>query len=202
MESQESNIKPKVFLGIDPGKGGCITIFNPVLNEYDFYFMPYHKVPNGKFLQSGKPQMVDEFHPEGFRNLVHEIYKKYKDYSIIGAIEDNGGRKGWSAENNYTFGYVTGLQHLLLIMLKVELEFVRPAKWQSYMYRGYEKTMIPSSTGKTMVNDTKATSASVAQQIEPTINFCKTERSTTIHDGKTDSFLICRYCWSRFKSGN
>lgn len=191
-------INKVVFLGCDPGKSGCITIYNPELNEYDFYFMPYHKVPSGAKLKSGKEQMKDEFHFEGFKDLINEIYKKYKNYRIIGAIEDNGGRQGWSAENNFTFGYVTGMQHLLLIMLKVEVEFVRPAKWQSYMYRGYDKVMVRSSTGKSMVNDTKATSASVAQQIEPRINFAKTERSTTIHDGKTDSFLICLYRYRRF----
>jgi hypothetical protein len=201
MEPVESNIKPVIFLGCDPGKSGCFTIYDPQLHEFDFYFMPYHKVPSGKKLKSGKDEMKDEFHPAGFRDLILEIHKKYKDCKIMAAIEDNGGRQGWSAQNNWEFGHVTGLQELSLIMLKADIEFVRPAKWQNYMYKNYQKVMVPSSTGKSMVNDTKATSALVAQQIEPSINFAKTERSTTIPDGKTDSFLICLYRYYRHLEG-
>ncbi len=189
----------KIFLGIDPGKEGFITAYDPLLNEYHFYSMPEHKVPNGKKLKSGKDEMVTEFHPEGFRDLVVTLHIKYKGYKIIAAIEEVHGRQGWSAENNFNFGHTAGLQYMVLIMLKAEIEFVRPQKWQSFMYQGHQKVMVPSSTGKTMINDTKATSALVAQAIAPTLDFTKTERSKKIHDGKTDSFLICLYRFRRYK---
>jgi hypothetical protein len=189
----------RIFLGIDPGKEGFITLYDPQINDYEFYSMPYHKVPSGKKLVSGKDEMKQEFYPEGFRMLIIDLYKRCKGHRVIGVIEQVGGRQGWSAENNFNFGHTAGLQHMVLIMLKAEIEFVRPQKWQSFMYQGYQKVMVPSSTGKTMVNDTKATSALVAQAIEPTIDFTKTERSKVIHDGKTDSFLICLYGYRRFK---
>lgn len=190
----------KVFLGIDPGKDGFITAYYPELDEYEFFSMPTHKVPSGKLLMSGKEEMVSEFHVEGFRDLVITLHGKFKGYKIIGAIEDVHGRQGWSAENNFNFGHTAGLQLMILIMLKAEIEMVRPQKWQSFMYQGHQKVMIPSSTGKTMINDTKATSALVATTLAPTIDFTKTERSKKIHDGKTDSFLICLYRFRRYKS--
>lgn len=192
----------KVFLGVDPGKEGFITVYNPQIDDYEFYSMPRHKVPSGKKLKSGADEMKDEFYPEGFRQLIVDLHKKYAGYQIIAAIEEVNGRQGWSAENNFNFGHTAGLQLMILIMLKAEIEMVRPQKWQSYMYQGHQKVMVPSSTGKTMVNDTKATSALVAHAIEPTINFCKTERSKKIDDNKTDSFLICLYRYRRYKEQN
>ena len=189
----------KIFLGLDPGKEGFITVYDPLLDEYYFYPMPEHKVPSGGKLKSGEPEMKTEFHPEGFRDLVIQIHKKFSGYRILAAIEEVTGRQGWSAENSFNFGHTAGLQYMILIMLKAEIEFVRPQKWQSFMYQGHQKVMVPSSTGKTMVNDTKATSALVAQAIAPNIDFTKTQRAKKIHDGKTDSFLICLYRFRRYK---
>lgn len=190
--------KKKVFLGLDPGKAGFITIYDPTINEYDFYSMPEHKIETGIILKSGKPEMKTEFYTEGFRDLVFEIHKKYPNSQFIAAIEEVGGRQGWSAENNFNFGHTAGLQMMLLIMLRAEIELVRPQKWQSYIYQGYEKVKVPSSTGKTMVHDTKATSAIVAQDLAPTLDFKRTPRSKNIDDNKTDSFLICAYRYRRY----
>ena len=48
-----------VFFGMDPGKDGYITAFDPSTGEHKFYAMPTHKVETGKLLKSGKPQMKD-----------------------------------------------------------------------------------------------------------------------------------------------
>lgn len=186
-----------IYIGIDPGKAGFITLFEPQLNEYSFLPMPEKKVPTGKISKTGKVEMKSEFNPEGFRALIINLNKKYLGYRKVAAIEQVNGRQGWSAENNFNFGHTAGLQLMILIMLKAEIEFVRPQKWQSVMYKGFSKVMIPSSTGKTMVNDTKATSALVAKAIAPDIDFRKTTRSKVTDDNKTDSFLICCYCYQR-----
>lgn len=188
-----------VFLGLDPGKAGFITVYEPELDEYSFYPMPEHKVPTGKILKSGREEMKTEFHPEGFRDLILKLHSKYKGYKIVAAMEDVHGRQGWSAENNFNFGHTAGLQLMILIMLRAEIELVKPQKWQSFMYQGFKKVMIPSSTGKTMVNDTKATSALVATSIAPNIDFRRTERSSNLDDNKTDSFLLCLYRYRRYK---
>lgn len=188
-----------IFIGIDPGKAGFICIFDPENLEYEFLPMPEHKVDSGKVTKAGKPVMVSQFYPEGFRDIFFHIYKKYKGCTFIASIEKVNGRQGWSAENNFNFGHTAGLQMLLLIMLKADIELVTPQKWQSYIYQGYSKVMVKSSTGKTMVHDTKATSAIVATAIAPDIDFRKTERAKNLDDNKTDAFLICLYRYRRHK---
>lgn len=179
------------IIGIDPGKLGFICIY--LDGEYTFYPMPYHKVPTGEKLKSGKPKMKNEFHENGFRSLIFKINENFPNCKFIAAIEDVHGREGWSAQNNFNFGYVAGMQKMICIMLGAEIEMVKPQKWQSIMYKGFNKIMIPSSTGKTMDCDTKATSEMVAKKLGEGIDFRKTERSTTSDDNKTDAFLICEY---------
>lgn len=183
----------EIFIGIDPGKGGFICIYNPIIGEHTFYQMPYHKVETGEFLKNGKPQMKAEFHEGGLIDIVYKIHKDFKGFKIHACIEQVLGRAGWSATNNFNFGYIAGMQKLMMLFLKAEILMVRPQKWQSIIYRGTDKQMIPSSTGKTMIHDTKATSRIVAQKMAPHIDFRKTERSKNIDDNKTDAFLMCEY---------
>jgi hypothetical protein len=186
-------MEKNAYIGVDPGKAGFITIFKD--GQFSFYPMPEHKVETGKFSKKGKPLMKTEFHEEGFRDLVFKIARELNGYQIFAAIEEVNGRQGWSAQNNFAFGHTAGLIKMTLIMLNAKVTMVRPQKWQTEMYRDFEKVMVPSSTGKTMVHDTKATSAIVAEAMGPGIDFRKTERSKTNDDNKTDSFLICLYLY-------
>lgn len=193
-------IDKKAFIGVDPGKTGFITVF--VDGEYIFYPMPTHKVESGKFNRNGTPKMKEVFWEEGLPYLYEEIKYQLKSYLVSAAIEDVIGREGWSAQNNFNFGGITKQLKLMLLMLHpVSIIEVRPQKWQSVMYQGIEKIKMPSSTGKTMINDTKAMSAKVAQMLEPDIIFSKQavrKKDGTTHkidDNKTDSFLICRYLY-------
>lgn len=183
----------ELYIGIDPGKGGFICIYNPIIGEHTFYEMPYHKVETGELLKSGKPQMKSEFHEAGLVEIVYKIHRQFKGYKIYACIEEVIGRAGWSANNNFNFGYIAGMQKLMMHFLGAEVFMVRPQKWQTMIYRGYDKVMKPSSTGKTMIHDTKATSGIVAKDMAPKIDFRKTERSKNIDDNKTDAFLICEY---------
>lgn len=190
--------KKVAYIGVDPGKKGFLTIFKPEISEYFFYTMPTHKVETGEFTAKGKPKLKSEFHIEGVRDLIFQIAKDFKGYRFIAAIEDVHGREGWSAQNNFTFGHTTGLQRMILVMLNAETELVRPQKWQSIIYNGYEMIKTPSSTGKTMVNDAKAMSEMVATSEFPNIDFRKNPlRKKTARDrnddNKIDSFLICQY---------
>ena len=186
------------YIGIDPGVDGFITVFKD--NDYLFYPMPTHKVETGELLKNGKPQLKTEFNERGLIELAWDIKRKLIGYYAHGCIEKVTGRQGWSANNNFNFGHIAGMQTMILDICCDEITKVRPQKWQSYMYQGYDKIMKPSSTGKTMVHDTKATSRIVSKAIAPDIIFSKqgvkkpdgTEHKT--HDGKTDSFLICIYC--------
>lgn len=176
-------------MAIDPGKSGFLAVLAD--DEFNFYPMPTHKVPTGETLKSGKPKMKTEFNERGFRQLVLNMNEFYEGYEMHGAIEEVTGRQSWSAQNNFNFGHTAGLQRMIFIMLDVEYVTVRPQKWQAVMYQDVEKVMKKSSTGKTMVHDTKATSAKAAEKYGPGIDFKKTARSTTIDDNKTDAFLMC-----------
>ena len=181
-----------LYIAIDPGKAGFISIITQD-GQTDFYPMPTHKVETLETLKDGTPKMKSEFYEKGLILLAAEIAKKYPDTKRFGCIEEVIGRQGWSAQNNFNFGYVAGMQKMMLILLGCKIMMVRPQKWQSYMYQGFTKVMVKSSTGKTMVHDTKATSKIVAQALEPNVDFRKTTKSKNLDDNKTDSFLMCHY---------
>ena len=189
--------KKIVLFGCDPGKDGFITaLFN---GKYSFYPMPTHKVPTGDLLKSGKPQMKTEFHINGIAQLARQIHKEFKGCKFIAAIELVGGRGGWSATNNFNFGYTAGLQRMLFEFLNAEIHLVRPQKWQSVVRRGYELKKVPSSSGKTMVVDSKVMAAYIVIIEFPSIDFRKTERAKNVHDGKIDSFLILQWLKRKLK---
>ncbi|AGH56749.1 hypothetical protein Phi19:2_gp059 [Cellulophaga phage phi19:2] len=179
------------YVGLDPGKSGFITVIKD--KDFLFYEMPSHKVETGKLLKSGKPQTKLEFHEEGFKDLVFKINQDTKGYKLKVGIEKVIGRSGWSAENNFNFGYVAGMQKMIFIMLGAELIMVRPQKWQSFMRQGYESIKKASSTGKTMVNDPKAVAELIVDTEYPNIDFRKTIKSKNKDDNKVDSFLIALY---------
>ena len=187
-----------ILLGMDPGKDGYITAWDG--KDFKFYPMPTHKVETGKLLKSGKPQMKDEFHIYGLIDLTTQIQLDFEDCRFVVAIEQVGGRGGWSATNNFNFGHTAGLQRMIFEMLDAEIIMVRPQKWQSVVRRGYDLMKVKSSTGKTMVVDSKMMAEHIATTEYPGIDFRKTERSTKNHDGKMDSFLICLYLMRTYKT--
>jgi hypothetical protein len=178
-------------IGLDPGKLGFITLH--VDGKYSFYPMPEHQVETGKLLKNGSPQLKWEFHEDGFRELTFEIKKAIGTKKLKVAIEEVGGRGGWSATNNFNFGYTAGMQKMIFIMLGAEITMVRPQKWQSFMRQGYDNIKKASSTGKTMINDPKAVAKMIVDAEYPGIDFRKTKRAKTDDDNKIDSFLLCLY---------
>jgi hypothetical protein len=184
-------MKKTVIFGLDPGKEGFITAWDG--EQFTFYAMPTHKVDTGEVLKSGKPKMKTEFHIKGIANLVFIIKRDFPEHIFKVAIEEVGGRGGWSATNNFNFGYTAGLQRMIFEMLNAEIIMVRPQKWQSYVRQGYSLIKVKSSNGKTMVVDSKMMAEHIATTEYPGIDFRKTKRAKNNHDGKIDSFLICLY---------
>lgn len=181
----------KAYIGLDPGSKGYFVIITE--DAQIFYPMPTHKVGTGKKLKSGKEKMKDEFHQAGMRDLVFKIKKDFSEHKFIAATEQVGGRGGWSATNNFNFGYVMGLQMMVLYMLRAEVTFVRPKKWQNYMRRGYSLIKVKSKSGKTMVDDAKAIAEMIVLKEWPEVDFRRTERSSKNDDNLIDAFLICNY---------
>lgn len=170
----------KVYIGIDPGKAGFVSIIKD--DEYIFFPMPYERI-------AGKSVFCETC----LKPLVEEIADICKGYEIKVAIEQVGGRGGWSATNNFNFGYTAGLQKMMMLMIDADILMVRPAKWQSVMRKGYDNIKKASSTGKTMVNDSKAIAEFIALTEWPDVDFRKSTRARKNDDNKIDAFLIAQY---------
>ena len=185
----------EIYIGVDPGKDGFITIFDPQTKLHTFISMPTKDEETGITLKSGKPQTKKVFSEIGLKDIVFFISNQYKGYQKIAAIEKVTGRQGWSAQNNFNFGHTAGMQKMILIMLGCKIIEVRPAKWQSFVRQGYKEIKKPSSTGKTQVMDAKAIAEMIVNEEYPQLDFRKTVKSKKNHDGKIDSFLICMYLY-------
>ena len=189
------------YIGFDPGADGFITVGTKDSGEeFTYYPMPTQLEETGTILKNGKAQTKAVFSYFGLIKLAVEIKQTFNQYKIVAAIEEVGGRGGWSATNNFNFGYKAGAQRMLLELLKAEITMVRPQKWQSFMRKGYELIKNPSSSGKTMVVDSKAMAELIATTEYPGQDFRKTERAKKNHDGKIDSFLICLYLMRTYKN--
>ena len=169
-----------IYIGIDPGKQGFISIIKD--EEYIFFEMPYEKVDGKKV-----------FCERCLKPLVEDLVTICKGYEVKVAIEQVTGRGGWSATNNFNFGYTAGLQKMMMIMLDADILMVRPQKWQSVMRQGYPDIKKSSSTGKTQVRDPKAVAELIVQTEYPDIDFRKSTRARKNDDNKIDAFLIAQY---------
>lgn len=187
----------RIFFGMDPGKSGFIFAYDG--KEFKSYEMPHHKTETGELLKSGKSKTKEEFHIGGFPDLIYQIKKDFPEGPYIAAIEEVGGRGGWSATNNFNFGFVAGLQRMIFEMLRAEIIMVRPAKWQSVVRKGYDIKKIPSSTGKTMIVDAKQMAEYIVTKEFPNIDFRKSSKAKNNHDGKIDAFLILQYLIRTYK---
>lgn len=184
-------MKKTLYIGLDPGKAGFFTLFDG--KSFEFISMPYKKVESGQSNKNGSPKFDTIFDEAGFRKITLDVANTYRGYKFKAYVEDVGGRGGWSATNNFNFGYVAGLQRMVLIMLGAEITPVRPQKWQSFMRQGYDVPRKLSGSGKTRVIDAKAMAEVIVNTEYPQIDFRKTVRARKYDDNKVDSFLICMY---------
>lgn len=113
-------------------------------------------------------------------------------------IEDVHAKFGSSAKATFSFGYVCGATEAMLIAHDIPYTKVNPKKWQKEMWEGIPVQKKPSSSGKTMVNDTKLMSLMAAKRLFPEVDLRASNRSKIPHDGKVDSLLLAEYCRRKF----
>lgn len=184
MENQELN---KVFIGVDPGVKGFLTIhFNGVK---EFIEMP----------KTGKNK--DKLDTQELVKICIRLSIRFSDMEVIVGFEDVHALFGSSAKATFTFGHTVGQQYAALSILTLKsgrIELITPKKWQSLMWRGIEIVKVPSSTGKTFVNDTKATSLNAAKKLWPEEDWRRNSRCKVDDDNKVDSALVCEYLIKKF----
>jgi hypothetical protein len=97
-------------------------------------------------------------------------------------IKSIGGRTQ-GALQSFSTGRGYGMWQGLLAGLQIPFETVSPKTWQAEMFKGV------------VAGDTKAKSALVAQRLHPGIDWRRTPRCKSPHDGLTDAFCIAE--WGR-----
>lgn len=173
----------KMYIGIDPGKKGFICTISVDL----IYFEPIPLI--------GKEVDLNEL-----SNVIRNIKGIAESYQmkIHCVIEDVHAKFGSSAKATFSFGYVCGATEAMLIAHDIPYTKVNPKKWQKEMWEGIPVQKKPSSSGKTMVNDTKLMSLMAAKRLFPEVDLRASNRSKIPHDGKVDSLLLAEYCRRKF----
>lgn len=170
----------KVRGGIDPGKSGYITIWE---EGKGFSFLPMPLIGKEVDLHL----LVQQF---------TEIVMGVDDIHFV--LEDVHSIYGSSSKSTFAFGGIAKAMEMMLICFSVPFTKVAPKAWQKELWQGVANQKKPSSTGKTMVNDTKSMSEIAARRLFPTIDLRDNDRCKKAHDGKVDSLLLCEYCKRNF----
>lgn len=163
----------RVYLGIDPGSKGFITLMSDK-------GMEFFSIEDNDFYKLG--------------DILHDIKERYSD--VVGIMEEVHAIFGSSAKGTFNFGEINGLLKGLLIANKIPYHLIQPKTWQKeiwdnkdmvYLYR------ISKDGKKKKVVNTKPTSFNAAKRLFPNVDFRKTTRCKKDDDNKIDSLLICEY---------
>lgn len=152
-----------VFIGIDPGKTGSITVNYASSNSYAFHPMDLNE------------NKLDA-------HALFYYLTSFDLYTVVCYIEEVHSIFGVSARSNFSFGEVYGGIKSVLECCGIGYELVQPKEWQKEMHKGIEKN-----------KDKKVMSLQAAQKLFPDMDFKRTERCTTPDHNLIDSLLICEY---------
>lgn len=172
-----------IYIGIDPGASGFIAMYSD--GKFNFYEMP--KI--GKFIDVNGINRI-------FKSI--SLLQDLDKLSVHACLEDVHAVYGASAKGTFNFGYSVGIVEALIVTHMIPFTRVQPKKWQKEMWAGIPVQKKPSSTGKTMVNDTKLMSKMAAKRLFPDIDLRRNDRCKIDDDNKIDALLICEYARRNF----
>jgi len=176
----------KIRIGIDIGKEGYFVIHNSENNSYETICMP--KI--GKIIDTKEVDSIIKTMLAGI-----DIFEGLDIYAVC---EDLHAVFGSSAKATFEFGYAAGLIEMVLVSNNIPFTKVAPKKWQAEMWQGVPIMKKPSSTGKTLVNDTKGMSLVAAKRLFPGFNLCRTTRCKVADNNLVDALLMCLYAQRNF----
>lgn len=163
----------RVYLGIDPGSKGFITLMSDK-------GMEFFSIEDNDFYKLG--------------DILHDIKERYSD--VVGIMEEVHAIFGSSAKGTFNFGEINGLLKGLLIANKIPYHLIQPKTWQKEIWDNKDMVYLykTSKDGKKKkVVNTKPTSFNTAKRLFPNVDFRKTTRCKKDDDNKIDSLLICEY---------
>lgn len=158
-----------LYLGIDPGKTGAIALI-----DSNAQALEVHDCPSGEVAMA---------------KLIKDLCEKYKDYTIVGALERVGAipamgklcpvckqRRGTSSSANFTFGQNHGAWRGILASHEIPYHEPTPKMWQ--------KGLVIKRDG----GSKKQGKFAVASKLFPTTEL--TGKRGGIKDGRCDALLI------------
>lgn len=175
----------KISIGIDVGKDGFITYYYSNTQQHTHVEIP--KI--GKYVDLGALNNI-------FKGLM--LNANMHGMFVHACLEDVHAIYGSAAGATFSFGFVAGATEMALIANNVPFTKVMPKKWQGEMWAGIPVQLKLSSTGKTMVKDTKLMSKIAATRLFPDKDLRRTPRCKTTDENLIDSLLICEYCRRNF----
>lgn len=170
-------MKDKVYIGIDPGLKGFITVMNPD-GSFEFFEMPVDK--NG-------------LNARELNKLIENLCCDKRECEVVCGVEEVHAIFGASASSTFNFGYVLGAIHSAVYNTDWKIIRVSPKVWQKEMWSGIVPIRRKSASGKTEVIDTKQTSILACHQLFPQVDLRRTDRSKKEDDNKCDSILITEF---------
>lgn len=162
------NSRYDIVIGIDPGVHGGIAILKlPKLNVYPM------------------PIIGDkEYDMQRIKTLLWfaRMLEGKSTHTAVCYIERQHCMPGEGLPRTFKTGFGFGMLQGILTGLEIPFVVVNAKEWQKEIFKGLPKDQ-----------DTKVSSALVAQRLFPKTEFRATERSRTIADGMTDATCIAEY---------
>jgi len=158
-----------IYVGIDNGLSGGITVLDKEQNIIKSFIMPTLKV--NKKNEYDTKSIVEFFHNPG-----------YALSDIHCCLEKSHVRPVSGKRACFMTGYGYGLMQGILECIGVSYEIVTPQAWM-------KELGLNSKEGKGSIP--------FCQRKWPNFDWARTERCKKAHDGKTDSACIALYCYRR-----
>ncbi len=164
-----------LYIGIDIGKAGAITIIDKEQNVLDTIQMPLIKTEL-------------DYH------RLFRILKDYEGKQLMVVFEKLGVIFGSSKRTAFSMGEQLGAIEMVCISLSLPYTEVPAKTWQKEMFQG-----IPEQTiAGTKKRDTKAMALLAVKRLYPNLKLTFGDRATKPHDGLIDSVLMAEYARRKF----
>ena len=169
-----------VYMGIDPGSKGFISILKQENGNKTFEFFP-----------------IADFDFYELSEVIKAIKERYPN--IVCILEEVHAIHNSSAKATFSFGEINGILKGLLMANKIPYHLVPPKTWQKEMWDNkdlvvsYKTIKVKGKDVSKKEINTKQTSINAAKRIFPHIDLRKTERCKNYDDNKVDSILIAEY---------
>jgi hypothetical protein len=172
----------KVYVGMDPGKLGAMTIM----------------YPDGNIKILGFPIIGKEYDLQEFKKIFMRM--RFNHHIII---EDVKALQGAMKAGNWSLSRGKTILEVMASCFDIPYTLVHSKTWQKEMWQGvpmqYKPTKTASGRKKT---DTKAMSLIAAKRLFPDVDLRdpnrKTEKAMKIHDGAVDALLLAEYGRRKF----